>query len=318
MLRLAGLLLLAIVPGACRATAVEQAPALVEPVPLFGPVIGAEVIGGRVQNDKDVAEEITLLAGGVDLVRIDLGRRRFVRVHLQLGPGDSCWGLARLSSGALWTLKGRRTLARVAPDGRIDQEVPLSSPLFGIFAAGDRLVYQEATFTLPSPALTMASDGTRAPWSGITTRPFDRLARASAAALNLLSCGATLASERACWFPDEAAVFLVDEAGHTRRVALEGLTVVPPETLLTSDNPPRPVRDAYVAGATELWVLSSGTAPPGLAGTPGGWVLARYAGGGAPQGQSHLSEAARLILHVDPDRVTLLLSSGKVGEVRKW
>jgi hypothetical protein len=283
-------------------------------VSLFGPVIGAEVIAGRAD-----AADVTLLAGGLDLVRIDLATRSFARAHLAVGPGDSCWGLARLSSGALWTMKGRRTLARVEADGTILEETPLTSPLFGIFAAGDRLVYQEAMFTAPSPALTIGAPGApRIVWSGITTRRFDRLARASSAALNLISCGATRARERACWFADEAAVFLVDDDGHTRRVELAGLTVVPPETLLTSDNPARPVRDAFVVNADELWVLSSGTAKTGEAETPGGWVLARYGAGGAPAGQSRLAEAARLILAVDRDHVTLLLSSGKVGEVRKW
>jgi hypothetical protein len=314
MLRVAGLLSLAIVAGACSTSRVEQAPALVTPVSLFGPVIGAEVIAGRAD-----AADVTLLAGGLDLVHIDLATGRFARARLAVGPGDSCWGLARLSSGALWTMKGRRTLVRVGADGTILEETPLTSPLFGIFAAGDRLVYQEATFTAPSPALTIGAPGApRVVWSGITTRRFDRLARASSAALNLVSCGATRTHERACWFADEAAVFMVDEDGHTRRVELAGLTVVPPETLLTSDNPARPVRDAFVVSADELWVLSSGTAAAGAAETPGGWVLARFGTGGAPAGQSRLAEAARLILAVDRDRVTLLLSSGKVGEVRKW
>src|SRR5580765_4264166 len=161
MLRVAGLLSLAIVAGACSTARVEQAPALVTPVSLFGPVIGAEVIAGRAD-----AADVTLLAGGLDLVRVDLATRSFARTHLALGPGDSCWGLARVSSGALWTMKGRRTLARLLADGTILDETPLPSPLFGIFAAGDRLVYQEATFTAPSPALMVGPPGApRLAWS---------------------------------------------------------------------------------------------------------------------------------------------------------
>ena len=314
MVRFAGFMSLAILLGACTAGSVGQASRLVTPVSLFGPVIGAEVIAGRADSG-----DVTLLAGGLDLVRINVAARTFVRTHLTLAPGESCWGLARLTSGALWTMKGRRTLARLALDGRIVEESPLPAPLFGIFAAGDRLVYQEASFTAPSPALILGPPGSpRTAWSSIMTRRFDRLARASGAALNLLSCGATLARERACWFPDEAAVFLLDEDGHARRVALEGLPAVAPETLLTSDNPARPVRDAFVVTEGEMWVLSSGSPPPGDPETPGGWVLARYGAGGAPEGQSRLQEAARLILGIQGDRVLLLLSSGKVGEVRKW
>ena len=50
-----------------------------------------------------------------------------------------------------------------------------------------------------------------------------------------------------------------------------GLDVVSPETLLTSDTPRRPVRDAYVDAAGGLWVLSSGVPPAGSAEAPGGW-----------------------------------------------
>ena len=311
----AGIALLAIVLGACRTSAVGQAPTSVSPVPLFGPVIGAEVIAGRAD-----AGDITLLAGGLDLLRLDLADHTAARTRLALAPGESCWGLARLTDGSVWTLKGRHTVARVHPDGSVTDERTLPAPHFGIFAAGSRLVYQEAAFTPPSTALTVDEEGgkTRVAWSGITTRRFDRLARASAAALNMLSCGATRTRERACWFPDEPAVFLVDEDGRTSHVELAGLAAVAPETLLTSDTPARPVRDAYVVSDRELWVLSSGTAPPGSADTPGGWILARYRRNGTPEGQSRLTDAARLILRADADRITLLLSSGHVAEVHPW
>jgi hypothetical protein len=315
-MRIAGIFVLAVIGAACRTPVVRQAPETVAVTRLFGPVVGPEIIGGR----ADTSDAALLLAGGLDVVRVDLMARQAVRTHLALGPGESCWGLARLSNGALWTIKGRHTLARVNHDGSLAAQVTLPAPQFDIFAVADRLVYQEATFVAPRPALLVASaDGTsRVPWSGITTRAFDRLARASAAALNLLACGATRTRERACWFPDEAAVFLLNDEGTTRRVPLAGLRTVSPEVLLTSDNPARPVRDAYVAGPDEMWVLSSGIAPPEQADVPGGWVLARYSTDGRPRGQSRLPEAARMILRVDGPRVTLLLSSGHVGEVRAW
>jgi hypothetical protein len=274
------------------------------------------VIAGRAQ----AGDETLLLAGGLDIVRIDVASGRTERTSLGLGPGESCWGLAWLSNGQVWTLKGRHTLVRIDDASQVVEQVSLSVPLFGLFAAGNRLVYQEAVFTPPGPALVVASaDGERrVPWSGITTRTFERLARASVAALNMVSCGPTRASQRACWFPDEAAVFMVDPEGGTTRVDLAGLEVVPPEMLLTSDNPARPVRDAYVDAAGDIWVLSTGRTPSGAADTVGGWLLARYGGDGAPKGQSRLAEAARLILRVDAGRITLLLSSGHVGEVTSW
>jgi hypothetical protein len=313
--RWAGAMMLAVTLGACRAESAGQAPALLTVRPLFGPVIGPEVIGGRAGDNA-----VTLLAGGTDLVRVDLQASRASRVHLALAPGDSCWSLARLSDGSLWTLKGRHTLARIEDDGRVREALPLAAAHFGVFAAGDRLVFQEATFTAPGPALVSgAIDGRgRTRWSDITTRPFDRIARASAAALNMVSCGATQTAERPCWFPDEAAVFLVKQDGATRRVELAGLDVVPPEALLTSDNPRRPVRDAYIDATGSLWILSSGDPAPGQADLPGGWILARYGTTGGPHGQARLERPARLILRADAARVMLLLSTGEVGEVNAW
>ncbi len=315
MARWAGVMMLAVALGACRAESAGQAPALLTVTPLFGPVMGAEVIGGRVGD-----EVVTLLAGGIDLVRIDVLASRASRVHLGLPAGESCWSLARLSDGSLWTLKGRRTLARVEEDGRIGELLPLATSHFGLFAAGNRLVFQEATFTAPGPALLSGGiDGrVRTRWSDITTRSFERLARASAAALNMVSCGAARGAERPCWFPDEAAVFLVTDEGATRRVDLPGLEVVPPEALLTSDNPRRPVRDAYLEDDRSLWILSSGAAASGQEDQPGGWILARYGKDGAPRGRARLERPARLILRAGGGRVVLLLSNGAVGEVKTW
>ena len=70
----------------------------------------------------------------------------------------------------------------------------------------------------------------------------------------MLSCGVGRRGERPCWFPDEAAVALLDREGRIRRVRLDGLEVVRPEVLLTSDNPARPVRDAYVDAAGTIWI----------------------------------------------------------------
>ena len=311
----AGLLVLAIALGACRAQPPGQAPAFATATTIFGPVMGAEVIGGR----ADAGEEILLLAGGTDLVRLSLATRRFARVKLQMPPGEDCWNLAQLPEGGLWTLKGRRTLAQIK-DGAIAREVPLLEPHFGLFAVGNRLLFQRADFTPPAPALLSGTpeDASRTPWSAIRTRVYPSLARASVAALNMVTCGPSDAGERACWFPDEAAVSMVRDDGSTRRVLLSGLETVSPEVLLTSDNPQRPVRDAYVDTGGGIWILSSGPRPPGAADGPGGWLLARYRSDGAVEGLVRLSEAARLILRVDARNVMLLMSSGVIGRVPRW
>jgi hypothetical protein len=315
MQRHAGIALLAIGLGACQTTTIGQAPAsLLTPAPIFGPAVGTEVIGGRVD---DGAEDVWLLVGGNTLVHVDLNARSVHRRPLQLAPGDQCWGLARLRDGSLWTLKGRRSLIRIEADGRLSREIALAAPHFGLFGSGDRLVYQEADFVSPAPALKagIPGDEHQQPWSAMTTRTFDALARGSAAALNMVSCGSSRASERACWFPDEAAVTLIDTAGGSRRIPLAGLDVVPPEILLTADNPARPVRDAYLDDSGVLWVLSSGKAPAGAPERPGGWILARYGPRGESLGVRSLSEPVRLILQATSGRAVLLTGAGMVGAV---
>src|SRR5258705_13637602 len=126
MLRCAGITLLAIGLGACQTTTVGQAPAsTLAPMPLFGPVIGAEVIGGRADDGR---EAVWLLAGGSAVVQGDLNARRADRTPLKLAPGDQCWGLARLRDGSLWTLKGPRAVLRVRADGRVTGGNPPAGP----------------------------------------------------------------------------------------------------------------------------------------------------------------------------------------------
>lgn len=313
--RAAGMVVLIVALGACRTEVRQAPPAIAALTPLFGPVIGQEVIAGR----ADAGGDVLLLAGGLEIVRVDVDGRRAERTSIDVQPGEECWGLALPSSGGLFTLAGRRTLARLDASGHIVQRTPLPSPQFGLFAAGPRLIYQEADFTPPGPALHagVAAAG-RARWSAIATRTFPSLARASVAALNMITCGTSDGAERACWFPDEAALALVTDDGVTRRIGLRGLVTVPPEILLTSDNPRRPVRDAYVDRRGTVWILSSGTAPPGARDIPGGWILAKYGADGSVQGQTRLPEAVRLILRVEPARILVLASSGQVAEVPAW
>jgi hypothetical protein len=149
----------------------------------------------------------------------------------------------------------------------------------------------------------------------MTTRTFERIARAPAAALNMVGCGSSAGDERPCWFPDETAVSLIDATGATRKLPLTGLESVTPEVLLTAENPPRPVRDAYVDADGHLWVLSSGKPSPGAEEKPGGWILARYGARGEPMGMRRLAEPARLILRAGAGRGLLLTGAGKVAEV---
>ena len=297
----------------CRARPVARRPDVLSLAPVFGPIAGNEVIGGRADDE----EGIWLLVGGAALVRVDLATQRVSRAPLKLSAGDQCWGLARLQDGTLWTLRGRRAVIQIDAEGGIVRDLPLAAPHLGLFGVADRLIFQEASFTSPAPALRAGAPGApgTSPWSDMTTRTFDRIARASALALNMVACGGSARNEYPCWFPDEAALSLVNASGSTRRLALPGLDVVPPEILLTSENPARPVRDAYVDADGNIWVLSSGTPPPGAAEQPGGWILARYGSRGEPMGVRRLAESARLILRGGSGRGLLLTGGGMVAEV---
>ena len=308
-------LLVAALSG-CRAPSSVPRPDVAQLTPLFGPVIAGEVIRGREQDDG----EVMLLVGDSTMLRLDLSRRRSARVAIAVPPGEACWGLARLDDGSLWTLKGRNVVIRVEEDGRVSREVALAAPYVGLFAAGDRLVYQNAMATPPGAALHAGPPGAvpLEAWSGMTTRVFGGIGRVQVAALNMVACGGSARAERPCWFPDEAAVSVIGPRGETRRLSLSGLTVVAPEVLLAAENPARPVRDAYLDARGRLWVLSSGVAAPGAADVPGGWILARYGADGVAEGQVRLAAPARLILRADDTGALVLAGSGQVSAVTSW
>lgn len=281
----------------------------------FGPVIGNELIVGRV-----VSGRTAWIATDADaLVRVDLDSRRHTRRPLHpLADGEHIWGLASSGPDEMWTLLGRGALARFAEDGTIQRRISLTEPHVGLFGSGRDLVYQTMNFDPPADALTMGPPGgaRRRPWSGMRTRALP-LTRGAVAALNLVSCGASAGRTTPCWFPDQAAVTLADASGASRDMPLEGLPIVAPEVLLASDNPRRPVRDAFVSTTEDVWVISSGEPPEGgQAARPGGWLLARYDAGGRLFRRVQLPEPARLILGVTGDRCLLLSWDGHVVEVR--
>jgi len=309
-----GWIALWVLAAACHRMPDHTTPDVAPVLPLFGPVIAREVVGGRADDRLD---RVWMLAAGEAVVRIDLQERAATRIPLAIPKGESCWGLARLDDGSLWTLRGRSGLAQIAADGQIAREIALQEPHFGLYARGDRLLYQPARF-VPSGGLLFAGvpgDAHPQPWSTIEPRRFPALARASAAALNMIACGSTRTAEQPCWFPDDTTVALVGPLGQTRRVALPGLTRVAPEVLLASANPARPLRDVFVEETGAIWVLSSGAAPPGAADEPGGWLLAEYTSTGVPVRARRLSEAVRLLLGVDRTRVLVLSGAGMVAEV---
>ena len=76
-----------------------------------------------------------LLVGETTVVRVDLRERRAERLAIGVAPGESCWGLAKLADGSLWSLKGRNAIIRIEPDGRVSRTVQLNHPHIGLMAA---------------------------------------------------------------------------------------------------------------------------------------------------------------------------------------
>jgi hypothetical protein len=295
--------------AACR-----QTRSLVAPVRLFGPVIESETIAGRAEDEQ--RRELLLIAER-NLVTVDWQRRTSATHALTLASGSSCWGLARLADGSLWTIRDWRILREISPAGETRREATLDGAHVALFGAGDRLLFQRAEFVAPDQALIAGKPGDprREPWGTLQTRPY-KLARTSVAALNLVTCGVSRSQERACWFPDDPGVALIDAGGRTRRVDLRGIPSVAPEVLLTSENPARPVRDAFVARDGSLWIVSAGTPVAGAPEPPGGWLLAHFGPSGTSLERFDLTEPARLIFEADTRHVILLLGSGYVAEVR--
>jgi hypothetical protein len=307
---------LAVVATTCRSAPGHQMAIR----PLFGPVAGNEGIIGKAD---DHAGHVWLLAGNA-LVRVDLKNRTQTRTPLEIVPAGQCWGLARLADGSLWTLRGRHAVDQIGEGGEVLREIPLQSPHLGLFAVGDRLLFQEADISPPNPAFFAARPGNadRVVWGEMKTRTFDGFSLGVVAALNLVSCGVSWQPEIPCWFPDEPVVSLVDPSGRTRRLELAGLGRIAPEKLVASSAPARPVRDVYLAADGLLWVLGSGTPPakpsnlPGKPSSlPGGWVLARYRLDGTPIDRHSFREPVRLILWAGGGRALVLLGNGMVSEV---
>lgn len=281
----------------------------------FGPVLGDATIVGRVVSGRTA----WVMTAEDALVRIELDGRQHARAQIHpLAPGEHVWGLAAADAFGFWTLLGDSTLAQVRADGRVLHRIPLGEPHSGVFSGRGELLYQVMNFTPPVAALLAGppGDAARRPWGGMRTRDLP-LPRAQATALNLVSCGSTATATVPCWFPDRNVLTLTDSSGQSKEVTLDGFDTVTPHSLLTAGRPRRPIVDAIVSPAGELWVLGSGQPPAGKQDDRrGGMVLARYTLGGRPLQRTRLPEPARLLLGVTSDSALLLAWNGLIVEAR--
>lgn len=304
------LVVMMLLAGLC---CVRAAPARDRARVLFGPVVGHEPIGGRVEDDRG---RVILLANGSALVIVDIDAHVVSRVALQFKEAK-CWGLARLTDGSLWTLKDRNTLAEIDVDGRLVRQIALTGPHLGLFSTGRELLYEQTGVSLPAPVLRAGPPGPEGavPWGGVMMRPFAEFTPGIRMALNVMKCGIGRHGELPCWFPDEPALSLIDAGGRSRRIELSGLYRVSPEALVASEAPPRPVRDVVIDAEGVMWVLSSGRPPDRPTDSPGGWVIARYTANGAAIDQRRLTEPVREILRADGTRAIVLTGTGMIAEL---
>ena len=282
----------------------------------FGPIADLGTISGHVLEDNGASAMV--VAGDGSLVAINMDASTYHAAALPCSGSNRCWGLARLSDGSLWTLKGMHTVLQVSREGRALREVPLETAQLGVHGVGLRLVLQPGALPAGQPVLF---SGTVAglspdPWSTMRARAFDALATGAAAALNLVSCGVSRTEEIPCWFPDEPAVSLISEFGATRTIVLDGLPHAAPESLINARVPQRPVRDVFVESDGTIWVISTGTPASASPDLPGGWLIARYGSHGEPIDRRQLPEPVRIILRAAHGRALVLTGAGMVSEVQ--
>ena len=264
--------------------------------------VSAALIVGRAA----CADRTWLLTEGNRLIEID-GANASVgtREIGGLGRGDRVWGLACLSDGGLWTMASPRSVARIDRTGRVQERVPVQLPRIELFAAGDRLLFQQLP-TAPGVEVLATSpprqSSTIRPWPGLigrraTTRE-DQLTR------NLVKCGLGLGDEVPCWFANEAAIS-VSSGRSARTIAVGWLRA-------GAIDRQTPIWDAALVPSGGFWVLANETASRDRrAGTR--LFLASERNGGRLS--VDLKPAARLIVAASGTRCVLLLTDGSLIEV---
>ena len=244
-----------------------------------------------------------LLTNAPALVKVSLGLRAVSVTPVRgFRPEDRPWGLACLLNHEIWTLAAAGTLARLSPEGKIVERLPLDGPQLGIYGAGDRLLLQppprRADVALLAVGLPRRLTDLR-PWPGVLARrPATREAALTA---NLLNCGIGADAYVPCWFVSDRRVTISDGSiAHTHSVELRFS-----RTLQVDEG--APISDAALAGASRMWVLT--TSRGGLNGHPVGGRLTRSNRRGDDEGHVDLHPEARVIVSAT-DKACVYLSSG--------
>ncbi len=273
-----------------------------------GRVLGPdETIAGRAVGERSVF----LLTENRSLIEITWPGGRYTRLTVQgAGPDDEPWGLARLSSGELWTLLNRNTLGRLSPEGRVGRRLELDRPHVGLFALGRQLLYQ-AFDSRSGPTVEIGPPGNDSRRLLGDLRPRSvGFALPHALLAGLVMCGPAAHADVPCWFPGEIVLHLIDTLGGIRVAQLTHLQ--PGDTPSANlEEHPGPILDAYSSSQT-IWILA--TQENSSRGADG-WRVLKYDQEGRLLKSRPLGLPARLILSGTEHAIHLLMRSGLVEEI---
>lgn len=261
----------------------------------------AAVIVGRAQ----CGQRTWLLTDTSELVEVSPDG---VTVHpvRGLAGGDDPWGLACVTSGALWTIAAPRALARLGPDGRVLERVALRLPRVALFGVGDALLFEQLPTVPGAPVLTTSPPArpleTRS-WIGLVSRR--GASREEELMRSFVNCGLGRGGLVPCWFADEPRITLSDGAD------ARSLTISFPPSVDSH----YPIWDVALAGPDRAWVLLA--ALDAATGRRAGGRLSVVDDRGAEQEHLDLRPAARLILSATPARCLLLNVDGNLTEVSR-
>lgn len=247
---------------------------------------------------------VWLLTAAPHLVEIAPDRRVTVHPLRNALQNDRPWGLACVAD-ALWTLANPRTLARVTRDGDIAERLALRLPRIAVFAAGQKLVYQQLPTAIAEPVLAASSPRDLLdvrPWPGLLGRAGE--SRDDQLTRNLVNCGLSDSGWLPCWFADRAEITISD--------GVSSVTTSSQPLLGNDGNPSLPLWDVALAEG-RLWMLATTTASTGERHLGGRLIAATRTGG--KLGQVLLRPAARLILSATATRCLLLSAQGELMEV---
>jgi len=227
-----------------------------------------------------------------------------VRSIRGLRSSDNIWGLACLSDGTLWTLSSPGTVARLDRSGEIVERIRVPLPRVALFAAGDRLLFQQLPI-LPNVA-ALATSPPRQPatsraWPGLVGRDAKR--REDQIARNLVNCGLPRGLSVPCWFVDDPSFTISDGASVS--------TVASPTGTPPADRA-APIRDVALTSADRYWLLATSAGGPV---PPAGTRLFRGHERSGEQLSLKLAPLARLMLSATESRCLLLTVTGSIMEV---